>query len=503
MRYMSRSFGRKFGILIVICSLPISSVFASDDWPMIQHDSSHTGNNSETVLIPPLVMKWVFESPGCLFDSFSSAEGTVFAGGMDPSDRNILVAVDASSGEKKWEFVLETGRGAMDCVPAIWNDLVYFGGQSDDKLYALHVENGQKAWEFPGMEDMYTSSPAVVDGVVYALGNNGKLHALSASTGKEKWEFSTESRCQCSPSVAGDIIYVGFYDGSLFAIDAEIGTVKWSQPNCSGVFSCPLVSNGIVYDTVFKAEDEECNTVKALDADTGSLQWEATLEGGLSGGLALYNDTLYVKGWSRSKSKMYALNASNGSEKWSFNIEGEGVGAIAIGNGIVYVCGLKSKILYALDANTGTEKWRYQFDGWLDGIIIADNALYVALNSKLYKFISATSTLIEVADTKTTEGYMLFSQGKYSEARSQFEVAEKTYVEIDNKEKAAEMQRMIDKCNDYITRDVEISQVSSTPVSMPIAPRSLGDNPLLLTIMVCAAMITIYEFIRRRLKSHQ
>lgn len=39
---------------------------------------------------------------------------------------------------------------------------------------------------------------------------------------------------------------------------------------------------------------------------------------------------------------------------------------------------------------------------------------------------------------------------------------------------------------------------SIPPTSTP--PRSLADNPILMTIMICAALITIYEFLRRKFK---
>ncbi len=452
---MLRSVGRTTGILLIVCSFLLPLVLTSDDWPMAQHDASRTGYNPEILLTPPLVKKWVYKETDMIFDSLSSAKGTIYLGGMGHPNCNKVCTVDSSSGEKKWEFTLEAGGGgSMDVIPAIWNDLVFMGGQGDDKLYALYTENGQKAWEFSGMETMYCSDPVVVKGVVYAKGQD-TLYALNASTGEKKWEFPIKGPGRNSPAVVDDTVYIGSSNGVLYAIDSETGIEKWSQPNSSKMFSCPLVSNGVVYI------DASDSMIKALDANTGSLKWKVTLKGeSIEGGFALYNDILYVRLWEgvNGHGKLYALDALTGSKKWFFDTEGEGVLGPVVGDRIVYVCGWKSETIYALDAITGIEKWHYHFDETPTALVLADNALYVttyienssSMNGKLCKFVSTTPPLVD-ADNRAAGGYNLFSQEKYSEAKSEFEKAQRIYVEANDKEKAAEMHGMINKCNEYIT----------------------------------------------------
>lgn len=285
-----------------------------------KYDAARTGYNAdETMLSPPLVKKWKFAGiSGDVFNTISSANGTIYIG-MQASLGNKLYAIDATTGLKKWEFILDGGgSGSMDVTPAVANGLVYFGGQGDDKLYALDEEIGQKVWEFIGMGSMLCSHPVVIDGVVYARGRD-MLYALDAYTGAEKWKFPTAGSGRNSPAVVDGILYIGSSDGFLYAIDAKTGTEKWNLSDTSRMFSYPLISNGIVY------MDTASTVIKALDAKTGSLKWEVTLEEELpylcEGVFALANNILYFSIWvgTNGHGKLYALDALTGSKKWSFD----------------------------------------------------------------------------------------------------------------------------------------------------------------------------------------
>ena len=48
-----------------------------------------------------------------------------------------------------------------------------------------------------------TSSPAVVDGVVYVGSNDGHLYAIECKSGREIWKFKTEHWVTSSPTVVG------------------------------------------------------------------------------------------------------------------------------------------------------------------------------------------------------------------------------------------------------------------------------------------------------------
>src|SRR5512137_600251 len=61
-----------------------------------------------------------------------------------------------------------------------------------------------KIWNYT-TEGPVLSSPAVVNGVVYAGSRDGKIYALDAATGAQKWNYSTGGQVDSSPAVANGI----------------------------------------------------------------------------------------------------------------------------------------------------------------------------------------------------------------------------------------------------------------------------------------------------------
>lgn len=69
--------------------------------------------------------------------------------------------------------------------------------------------------------DPITSSPAVVNGVVYLGSDNipGKVYALNAATGVQLWNYTTGMRVESSPAVANGVVYVGSDDNKVYALN--------------------------------------------------------------------------------------------------------------------------------------------------------------------------------------------------------------------------------------------------------------------------------------------
>ena len=66
-------------------------------------------------------------------------------------------------------------------------------------------------------------------------------------TGAVKWSYTAGGLITSSPAVVDGVVYVGSYDGKLYALDAVTGAVKWSYITGSGIESSPAVANGVVY----------------------------------------------------------------------------------------------------------------------------------------------------------------------------------------------------------------------------------------------------------------
>lgn len=118
---------------------------------------------------------------------------------------NHVVALDARTGQKKWEYAPQLGMTIHCCGPvnrgvAVYGNRVYMG-QLDGKLVALDAGNGNKVWEVQVGEPKqgYALNGAVVavDGKVIVgvsgaeYGIRGHVTAYDAASGKQIWRFYT------------------------------------------------------------------------------------------------------------------------------------------------------------------------------------------------------------------------------------------------------------------------------------------------------------------------
>jgi len=73
---------------------------------------------------------------------------------------------------------------AKTSPPAIVNGIAYFG--QNEFLYAIEVETGQVLWRFEA-DYPVTSTPTIVDDVVYVVDDVGYFYGLDIGTGRELW----------------------------------------------------------------------------------------------------------------------------------------------------------------------------------------------------------------------------------------------------------------------------------------------------------------------------
>ena len=74
--------------------------------------------------------------------------------------------------QAKWKF---SAKGDEFIASAIYEDAVYFGGQSG-RLYAVDIQTGQEKWNFKS-GDLIFFAPTVKDGVVF-FGSNDDVFTL-------------------------------------------------------------------------------------------------------------------------------------------------------------------------------------------------------------------------------------------------------------------------------------------------------------------------------------
>ncbi len=187
-----------------------------------------------------------------------------------------LICMDMS-GEEIWRE--DIGVGFQIASPLLYSDMV-IAPSADGKLYAFDATNGGMKWTFDtGSASTYgiTSSPvAYVDHIIVAAGN-GKLYSLYASNGTEDWSVAVATTIySSSPAVHNGIAYIGDDSGNVSAYAAADGAYLWSTPVGGKVRASPLidVTNGVVVVTSSGAH----GNMTGLNL-TGAIAWQSDIGG--------------------------------------------------------------------------------------------------------------------------------------------------------------------------------------------------------------------------------
>lgn len=147
---------------------------------------------------------------------------------------------DALTGKEKWRLAFNN-NGSSPCMA---NEFIYVAGYSSaNRTFNFHAINTQTQairWS-SAINGSISSSPSVVNGLVYVGSSDNNLYALDTETGKVTWKFSSNGPIGSSPAVADGVIYVGSEDKNLYAVDAKTGTKKWAFQTQGTIKSSPCV----------------------------------------------------------------------------------------------------------------------------------------------------------------------------------------------------------------------------------------------------------------------
>jgi tetratricopeptide (TPR) repeat protein len=82
------------------------------------------------------------------------------------------------------------------------------------------ADTGEQEWVFE--TDSIDSSPTVVDGTVFVVGDDRNLYAVDADIGDQEWAFKTDHGTASSPTVVDGTVFVGSDDNNLYAVAAGV-----------------------------------------------------------------------------------------------------------------------------------------------------------------------------------------------------------------------------------------------------------------------------------------
>jgi alcohol dehydrogenase (cytochrome c) len=224
---------------------------------------------------------------------------------------------------------------------------------------------------FPGRG--LETSPLVVDGVLYATGNNNQAFAIDGRTGRPIWTYRRTLPANFSASVCcgpvnrgfallGDRLYMGTLDAHLVALDRRTGSVVWDVEvgdlkKANAITAAPLAVKGAVIIGVAGGDFSSRGFIDAYDAQTGARLWRFnTIPGAGEPG---------SESWPSAEAAL-----RGGGAAWVTGSYDPALDLVYYGTGNpnpdyygddragdnLYTCSL-----VALDADTGKLRWHFQF----------------------------------------------------------------------------------------------------------------------------------------------
>jgi outer membrane protein assembly factor BamB len=199
--------------------------------------------------------------------------------GKTPS--NSFIGAGPTNLQLKWK--VKTG-GAVCSSPAVVDGVLY-AGSYDDNIYAFDAYSGAKKWEFKTGYQV-KAGVAVVNGKVYTGIDDGYAYCINAATGQQVWKTFVTSKTtymspnfgeqtRSSPKVVNNKVYIGSIDKNFYILDANTGQIL-NTFNAGGAILCsPAVVDGAVY---FYANKPGANAIYyKIDANTAAVIWQFNL----------------------------------------------------------------------------------------------------------------------------------------------------------------------------------------------------------------------------------
>ena len=171
-----------------------------------------------------------------------------------------VIALDQKDGAKLWSSNV---KGEVLSKVAIDAQLVVVKTGSGE-LLGLNKENGQIEWSYRSKLPLLTvrgsSSPVIVDNMIYVSFDNGRLGVFELNTGFQVWdgaisyvsgvsELENLIDSDSDPVVDGTLIYTTNYQGNLNIFDTTQKRSVWSYETSS--FYSPILTRGMI--TVIEA----------------------------------------------------------------------------------------------------------------------------------------------------------------------------------------------------------------------------------------------------------
>ena len=202
------------------------------------------------------------------------ANGVMYITTPVVNHKMIIMAVNASTGERLWDVTYNLGAFQICCGPVNRGVALGYGRvyvvTLDDHLLALDAADGHIVWNttIVSSQDGYseTLAPQIYDGMIIVGSAGGEwalrgfLAAYDAKTGQQRWRWnSTDPKSYAGDSWKGG----GGMVWTTPAIDPKLGLVIFSTGN----------PNPDLDGTIRRGDNLYTDSIVALDVHSGTLKW--------------------------------------------------------------------------------------------------------------------------------------------------------------------------------------------------------------------------------------
>lgn len=197
----------KNSLLTTLFPKKFSQAASTTDWSQLQHDPQHTGRTA--VSVPPTTynVAWAFVDKNHIVKNFVSGVNKSITDGFEAGFKNSTIF-------------------ATNVQPIVSAGLAFFGSMNGT-MYAVDAVSGDFKWEFP-TQGAIMHTAGFESGVLVFGSMDGNIYGLDALTGTKKWQVKTGAGVSVAPVINNGVAYIGSRDGKFYALDVQSGTVKWT-----------------------------------------------------------------------------------------------------------------------------------------------------------------------------------------------------------------------------------------------------------------------------------
>jgi len=194
-----------------------------------------------------------------------------------------MVQAFAPDGRAVWERNLEEGIFSS----ITYDDGLLYVGTDRSRVYALNARDGSVRWSCDTDGRIFTSSPKIYRGYLFVGCYSGSFYAIDARSGWVKWVFRANKPLLSAPAFHGDSVFFGSEDGMFYAVGVRSGAKQWEFRARAPILTGPEVfGNSVLVPSG--------NTVYALDAASGDLNWKEGLAAGINTPVTVVGNAAFV-----------------------------------------------------------------------------------------------------------------------------------------------------------------------------------------------------------------